>query len=125
MALVALSPIRKAHCTTSGETPILSNIGMKMNAINVHLEVADTMMRLISALNMIKRIRVDKLPNSIEESRFAPIIARHLSRCEYSKQANICAAKKAITKYTPSNFIGCAKPSITSASVRYRPELNP
>ena len=49
MALVALSPMRKAHCTTSGVTPILANIGTKMKAINVHLEVADTMMRYIRA----------------------------------------------------------------------------
>ena len=98
MALVALSPMRKAHCTTSGVTPILANIGTKMKAINVHLEVADTMMRFIMALNRINRTRVGKLPNSTEESRLAPIMARHLSKCEYSKQANICAAKKAMTK---------------------------
>ena len=60
-------------------------------------------------------MRADKGAGSNEESKSAPMMAKHLSRWEYSKQANICAAKKAITKYTPRSFIGCVSPSITSS----------
>ena len=41
---------------------------------------------------------VNRFTGKKEESNSAPMMARHLSRCEYSKHANICAAKKAITK---------------------------
>lgn len=80
MAFVELSPIRKAHCVTSGEIPICANIGMKMKDINAHLEVADTIIRLINAVNRINKMSADKGAGSKEESRSAPIIARHLSK---------------------------------------------
>lgn len=94
MAFVELSPIRKAHCAMSGVIPICANIGMKMNDMKAHLEVAETIIRLMRAVNRMKRTRADSGAGSNEESRSAPMMARHLSRWEYSKQANICAAKK-------------------------------
>ena len=98
IAFVALSPMRYAHCVISGEIPIPANTGTKMNDINAHFDVEETIMRLIRAVNKINNISIHKLSERTEESIFAPIIAIHLSRCEYSKQANIWAAKKAITK---------------------------
>lgn len=46
----------------------------------------------------MKRINIHKLLKEAEDSRLAPKMAMHLSKWEYSKQANICEAKKAITK---------------------------
>ena len=57
MALVALSPIRKAHWVYSGAIPNCCNTGTKMKAINVHLAVADTMIKLITAVNKINMSR--------------------------------------------------------------------
>ena len=79
MAFVELSPIRKAHCAISGAIPICANIGIKIKDIKAHLEVADTIIRFINAVNRINRTRADKGAGSNEESKSAPIIARHLS----------------------------------------------
>ena len=118
MAFVALSPMRNAHCVTSGEMPIPANTGTKMNDIKLHFAVAETMIRFTRAENRINKIKVHKLPKWIEESISAPIMAKHLFKRVYSKHVNNCDAKKAITKYTPNNFIGCVNPSITSPSER-------
>ena len=69
-----------------------------MNDINAHFDVEETIMRLIRAVNKINNINIHKLSERTGESTFAPIIAIHLSKWEYSKQANIWEAKKAITK---------------------------
>ena len=98
MAFVALSPIRNAHWVISGEMPILANTGTKMKDIKAHLAVADTIKRLTSAVKRMKRINIHKLLKEAEDSRLAPKMAMHLSKWVYSKQANICEAKKAITK---------------------------
>ena len=98
IALVALSPIRKAHCVISGSIPIRANTGTKINAINAHLAVAETIIRLMVAVNNINKIKVHKGPACTEDSKLAPMIATHLSKCEYYRQANIWAAKKAITR---------------------------
>ena len=72
MAFVELSPIRKAHCVTSGEIPICANIGMKIKDINAHLEVADTIIRLINAVNKINKISADKGPGSKKKAGQLP-----------------------------------------------------
>ena len=89
MAFVALSPIRKAHCVISGSIPIRANTGTKIKAIKAHLAVAETIIRLIAAVNNINRMRVHYGPACTEDSKLAPMIATHFSRCEYSRQANI------------------------------------
>ena len=98
MAFVALSPIRNAHWVISGEMPILASTGTKMKDIKAHLAVADTIKRLTSAVKRMKRINIHKLLKEAEDNRLAPKMAMHLSKWEYSKQANIGEAKKAITK---------------------------
>lgn len=98
MAFVALSPIRYAHCVISGEIPIPANTGIKIKDINAHFDVEETIIRLIRAVNRMNNINIHKLSSWAEESAFAPIIAIHLSKWEYSKQANIWEAKKAMTK---------------------------
>ena len=98
MAFVALSPIRNAHWVISGDMPILANTGTKMKDIKIHLAVADTIKRLTSAVKRINKINIHKPLKETEDNRLAPKMAMHLSKWEYSKQANICEAKKAITK---------------------------
>ena len=80
MALVALSPIRKAHCTISGEIPILEKNGTKMKDMKVHLAVAETIIRFTSAVKRINRMSIHKLPRWMDESMSAPIMAIHLSK---------------------------------------------
>ena len=70
----------------------------KIKKMKAHLAVADTIKRLTSAVKRMKRINIHKLLKEAEDSRLAPKMAMHLSKWEYSKQANICEAKKAITK---------------------------
>ena len=72
----------------SGEMPILANTGTKMKDIKAHLAVADTIKRLTSAVKRMKRINIHKLLKEAEDSRLAPKMATHLSKWEYSKQAN-------------------------------------
>ena len=61
IALVALSPIRKAHCVISGSIPIRANTGTKINAINAHLAVAETIIRLMVAV-ILPSVQIAKMP---------------------------------------------------------------
>lgn len=77
-----------------------------MKDIKAHLEVADTIIRLTVAVNRINNTKAANGAGSKEESSSAPMMARHLSRCEYSKHANICAAKKSNYKIDTKKFHG-------------------
>ena len=77
MALVALSPIRKAHWVYSGAIPNCCNTGTKMKAMNVHLAVADTIIKLITAVNRIKRNRTPKPPTLSDKRKSAPRMEMH------------------------------------------------
>ena len=80
MALVALAPIRNAHCVRSAEIPKLANTGIKISDIKVHLAVAETINKFTIAVKRIKRISVRIAFDCIAESISAPIMAMHLSK---------------------------------------------
>ena len=74
IAFVALSPMRYAHCVISGEIPIPANTGTKMNDINAHFDVEETIMRLIRAVNKINK-QLEKL-----ETEDIETVERELNR---------------------------------------------
>ena len=98
MALVELSPILKAHWAISGEIPIERNRGIIVYEINVHLQTAETIIKLINALYSINNKSMGNPSILIKEKNVELKTIRYLSILVYSKQANIWAAKNAITK---------------------------
>lgn len=85
MILVTLSPIRYTTCESSGEYPIIINIGIKIGARIAHLADALPINMLIAAERRIKRIIKGISPISADISSPAPLTARIMPRLLHLK----------------------------------------